>query len=89
MFSIFVKMADKLEALEEKVLHQVLSVVSNAVVFLDDHIAECIHWHNGFSKLMNAGALEIRNILEEKVRTCFVYTAKLDRPTRLSALVCW
>ena len=48
-------------------LQKLLSTVNNAVVFLDDEVAECIHWMNAVDKIFSAGALEIRSIHETKV----------------------
>jgi len=42
-------------------------VVEDAVVFLDDPTSEYLHWCNGFKKLFEAGALDIRDLKHTKV----------------------
>ncbi len=51
-----------------KMLQQLLSTVNNAVVFLEDGVAECVHWMNAVEKMFSAGALEIRSIRCTKVK---------------------
>ena len=53
-----------------KLLQNLLSTVNNAVVFLDDGFAECLHWMGAIDKIFSAGALEIRSIRDSKVG-CF------------------
>lgn len=48
-------------------INSVLTLVNNAVVFVDDATAEVLHWCNGLSKLLDAGALAIRDIKHAKV----------------------
>lgn len=52
-----------------KLLQQILPTVKNAIVYLDDVVAECFHWMNAVDKIFSAGALEIRNIGFTKVDT--------------------
>ncbi|XP_057313042.1 sec1 family domain-containing protein 2-like [Hydractinia symbiolongicarpus] len=47
-------------------INSVLTLVNNAVVFVDDATAEVLHWCNGLSKLLDAGALAIRDIKHAK-----------------------
>ncbi|XP_065053215.1 sec1 family domain-containing protein 2-like [Rhopilema esculentum] len=49
-----------------KLLQKLLSTVANAVVFLDDGSAECLHWMNVVDKIFSAGALSIRSIDDSK-----------------------
>ena len=62
-----------------KVLQKLLSTVNNAVVFLDDGVAECIHWMNAVDKIFSAGALEIRSIRDTKVAICFICIPSLQK----------
>ena len=48
-------------------INSLLSLVKGSIVFLDDSSAECLHWCNGLSKLLNAGALDVRDIKHTKV----------------------
>ena len=50
-----------------KLLQKLLSTVNSAIVYLDDGVAECIHWMNAVDKIFAAGAFEIRNIQDAKV----------------------
>ncbi|XP_076043929.1 sec1 family domain-containing protein 2-like isoform X2 [Oratosquilla oratoria] len=39
---------------------EALKKVKNAVVFLDEGIAECLHWHGGLVRLVNAKASDVK-----------------------------
>eukprot|EP00112_Aurelia_sp_Birch-Aquarium-sp1_P013412 Seg2846.1 transcript_id=Seg2846.1/GoldUCD/mRNA.D3Y31 product="Sec1 family domain-containing protein 2" protein_id=Seg2846.1/GoldUCD/D3Y31 len=67
-----------------KMLQQLLSTVNNAVVFLEDGVAECVHWMNAVEKMFSAGALEIRSIrctkdcLDSQTKAVFIISSLLS-----------
>ena len=56
-----------MEKFKEDTLYQILTFVKDSIVFVDHGAAECLHWSNGLSKLLNAGALDVRDIYHTKV----------------------
>lgn len=40
---------------------EVCKKVKNAVVFIDECSAECLHWNGGLDRLSVAGALEVKD----------------------------
>ena len=75
------------ENLKFKLLQKLLSTVANAVVFLDDGSAECLHWMNAVDKIFSAGALSIRSIDDSKVKIFQANDIMLDMSLRLSVFV--
>lgn len=41
---------------------EVFKKVKNAVIFIDNTMCECLHWHGGVTKLFNAGALACKEL---------------------------
>ena len=60
-----------MELFNENIFNSLLTLIEDAVVFLDDTSCECIHWCNGFKKLLAAGALDIRDVKHSKVKNFF------------------
>lgn len=48
-------------------VERILGFVEDAVVFTDNQCCECLHWLGGFKKLLEAGALDVRDIKHTKV----------------------
>lgn len=40
--------------------NEVCKKLKNAVVFLDDFVAESLHWSGGLEKLINAGCIDVK-----------------------------
>jgi len=72
-----------MQRFSEDAIYQVLCLVKNSIVFLDSASAECFHWSNGFMKLLDAGALNIRDIhhtkecLESESKCVFIISTPL------------
>jgi len=72
-----------MQRFSEDAIYQVLCLVKNSIVFLDSASAECFHWSNGFIKLLDAGALNIRDIhhtkecLESESKCVFIISTPL------------
>ena len=56
-----------METFANDTLNSILKLVNNAVIFCDDKCAENLHWCNGLTQLLEAGALDIRDIKHSKV----------------------
>ena len=56
-----------MDQFDRDLLTGVKVLVNDAIVFLDDGAAECLHWRNGAKFLWEAGALDIRDIKNKKV----------------------
>ena len=67
-----------MELFNEDIFNSLLTLIEDAVVFLDDTSCECIHWCNGFKKLLAAGALDIRDVKHSKVGSAITYKFKIQ-----------
>ena len=55
-----------MESFTERTFEKLCSFVEDAVVFVDDASCECLHWFGGFKRILEAGALGIRDIKHTK-----------------------
>ncbi|GFS61765.1 hypothetical protein NPIL_661331 [Nephila pilipes] len=45
----------------EQLWTEVMKNVKDAVVFMDDAAAECLHWHGGLKRILDSGAIFVDN----------------------------
>lgn len=65
------KMIDFVDEYHKKWWKHVYKQVSGAVVFIEDSLAECLHWDGGLFNLINAGAVGVKFLSSFEVN--FVY----------------
>lgn len=52
---------------------EVYKKVKGAVVFIDNSLCECLHWHGGVIKLFSAGALACKELSSFEVSNFTVF----------------
>ena len=48
---------------------KICSHVNHAVVFIDNPAAEVLHWHGGLTRLVKAGATDVKELSSFEVRS--------------------
>ena len=61
-----------MDKFNENSLDAFAALVQGAVVFVDNPVAEYLHWNNGVKKLLASGALAIKDIKNTKVFLFFI-----------------
>ena len=59
---------DVLKLCRSSLWDNVQSKVNKATVFLDDVVAECLHWNGGAALLFNSGAVDVKQFSSFEVR---------------------
>ena len=64
-----------MELFNKNIFNFLSKIIEDAVVFLDDTSSECVHWFDGFKKLLEAGALDVRDVKHSKVKFDFIQSS--------------